>query len=106
MLLTHYISIFYIGKYETNSTKEVNIMTKIFNYPLHTQISGLYAEPFYTAVDLEPFELRDNPDYLEIPEFLVQKEYREYTGHTRKHIDFNNLSSKDEDIYIMNASTI
>jgi hypothetical protein len=74
-------------------------MTNIFDYPLHTQISGLYAEPFYTSVELEPFELRENPDYLEIPEFLVQKEYREYTGQTRKHIDFDNLSSKDEDIY-------
>lgn len=70
-----------------------------YNKILSTSPSGLYIEPFFEKVDLEPFNLRENWEDIEIPQFLIEKEFREYTEQPRKRIDFDNLRSADEEIY-------
>lgn len=61
--------------------------------------SGLYFEPFFEKINLEYFNLRENWEDIEIPQFLIEKEFREFTNHPRKKIDFDNLSSANEEIY-------
>ena len=61
--------------------------------------SGLYFEPFFEKINIQIFNLEENYDYIEIPQFLIEKEFREVTNHPRKKIDFDNLSSANEEIY-------
>ena len=70
-----------------------------YNKILSTSPSGLYIEPFFEKVDLESFNLQENWEDIEIPQFLIETEFREYTGQPRKRIDFDNLKSADEEIY-------
>lgn len=61
--------------------------------------SGLYFEPFFERINLQSFNLQENFEDIEIPQFLIEKEFREVTNHPRKNIDFDNLNSADEEIY-------
>lgn len=70
-----------------------------YNKNLSKSPSGLYIEPFFEKVNLEHFNLEENWEDIEIPQFLIEKEFREVTNRPRKKIDFDNLSSADEEIY-------
>lgn len=61
--------------------------------------SGLYFEPFFEKINIQIFNLQENWEDIEIPQFLIEKEFREVTNHPRKRIDFDNLNSADEETY-------